>query len=97
MTSEMLFDFANIPARERDKLLLSTVIPRPIAWIVSLGLDGQLNAAPFSFFNAFAVGPPVIGIGIGSPIPPGRRTRGAISTIRSSLSLTLFQKIWPGL
>jgi len=66
MTCEMLFDFATIPARERDKLLLSTVIPRPIAWIVSLGLDGQLNAAPFSFFNAFAVDPPVVGIGIGS-------------------------------
>src|SRR5262245_58828269 len=69
MTCEMLFDFANIPARERDKLLLSTVIPRPVAWIVSLGLDGQLNAAPFSFFNAFAVDPPVIGIGIGSHDP----------------------------
>jgi flavin reductase (DIM6/NTAB) family NADH-FMN oxidoreductase RutF len=42
------------------------VVPRPIAWIVSLNPDGQLNAAPFSFFNAFAVEPPVVGVGIGS-------------------------------
>ena len=62
----MLFDFATIPARERYKLLVSTVVPRPIAWIVSQDLDGKLNAAPFSFFNAFAGDPPVVGIGIGS-------------------------------
>jgi flavin reductase (DIM6/NTAB) family NADH-FMN oxidoreductase RutF len=62
----MLFDFATIPARERYKLLVSTIVPRPIAWIVSQDLNGQLNAAPFSFFNAFAGDPPVVGIGIGS-------------------------------
>lgn len=71
IASHTFFDFATIPPRERDKLLLSTVVPRPIAWIVSLDRDGQLNAAPFSFFNAFAVDPPVVGIGIGSH-GPGR-------------------------
>jgi flavin reductase (DIM6/NTAB) family NADH-FMN oxidoreductase RutF len=67
----MLFDFAAIAPRERYKLLVSTIVPRPIAWIVSQDLHGQLNAAPFSFFNAFAGDPPVVGIGIGSH-DPGR-------------------------
>ena len=62
----MLFDFAGISARDQYKLLVSTIVPRPIAWVVSRGLDGHLNAAPFSFFNAFAADPPVVGIGIGS-------------------------------
>lgn len=62
----MLFDFAAISAKERYKLLVSTVVPRPIAWVVSQDLNGELNAAPFSFFNAFAGDPPVVGIGIGS-------------------------------
>lgn len=62
----MLFDFAKIPARECYKLLVSTVTPRPIAWIVSLDARGRLNAAPFSFFNAFSGDPPVVGVGIGS-------------------------------
>jgi len=66
MKGHMLFEFATIPTREQSKLLLSTVVPRPIAWIVSLDLRGQLNAAPFSFFNAFALDPPVVGVGIGS-------------------------------
>lgn len=65
----MLFDFAELPPRERYKLLVSTITPRPIAWIVSQNSTGRLNAAPFSFFNAFAGNPPVVGIGIGSHEP----------------------------
>ena len=67
----MLFDFAEIPAQELYKLLVSTIVPRPIAWIVSQDARGQLNAAPFSFFNALSGDPPVVGIGIGSH-DPGR-------------------------
>jgi flavin reductase (DIM6/NTAB) family NADH-FMN oxidoreductase RutF len=67
----MLFDFGKIPPREGYKLLVSTVTPRPIAWVSSQDPDGQLNAAPFSFFNVLAGDPPVVGIGIGSH-EPGR-------------------------
>jgi flavin reductase (DIM6/NTAB) family NADH-FMN oxidoreductase RutF len=70
-TGHMLFDFAAISPGGRHKLLVSTVAPRPIAWVVSQGLNGQLNAAPFSFFNAFSGDPPVVGIGISSH-EPGR-------------------------
>jgi flavin reductase (DIM6/NTAB) family NADH-FMN oxidoreductase RutF len=62
----MLFDFSQIPGNECYKLLVSTVTPRPIAWVVSQDAKGVLNAAPFSFFNAFSGDPPVVGIGIGS-------------------------------
>ncbi|NNM81735.1 MAG: flavin reductase family protein [Burkholderiales bacterium] len=34
------------------RLLTSLVIPRPIAWVTSLGENGVVNLAPFSFFNA---------------------------------------------
>jgi flavin reductase (DIM6/NTAB) family NADH-FMN oxidoreductase RutF len=67
----MLFDFAALPPRECYKLMVSTITPRPIAWIVSQNKAGRLNAAPFSFFNAFSGDPPVVGIGIGSH-EPGR-------------------------
>jgi len=66
----MLFDFTEIPPQECYKLLVSTVTPRPIAWVVSQDASGRVNAAPFSFFNAFSGNPPVIGIGIGSHNPP---------------------------
>jgi flavin reductase (DIM6/NTAB) family NADH-FMN oxidoreductase RutF len=35
--------------------------PRPIGWISTRGTDGRLNLAPYSFFNAFAYTPPIIG------------------------------------
>ncbi len=60
------FDFSTLPAKERYKLMIATIVPRPIAWVVSQDRAGHLNAAPFSFFNAFASDPPVIGIGIGT-------------------------------
>jgi flavin reductase (DIM6/NTAB) family NADH-FMN oxidoreductase RutF len=67
----MLFDFAKLSGRECYKLLVATIAPRPIAWVVSQNASGQLNAAPFSFFNAFSGDPPVIGIGVSSH-EPGR-------------------------
>lgn len=68
----MLFDFAALSPDNRYKLLTSTIVPRPIAWITSLDAEGRLNAAPFSFFNALAGDPPIVGVGIGGR-HPGRR------------------------
>ncbi len=90
----MLFDFKKLPPRERYKLLVSTVTPRPIAWIVSQNVQGHLNAAPFSFFNAFAGDPPVVGIGIGSH-EPGRAkdTRANICETRQFVVNLVSQEI----
>jgi flavin reductase (DIM6/NTAB) family NADH-FMN oxidoreductase RutF len=65
----MLFDFKQLPGKECYKLLVSTVTPRPIAWVVSQDANGVLNAGAFSFFNAFSGNPPVIGIGVSSYHP----------------------------
>jgi flavin reductase (DIM6/NTAB) family NADH-FMN oxidoreductase RutF len=35
--------------------------PRPIGWVSSQGMDGSVNLAPYSFFNAFNYKPPIIG------------------------------------
>ncbi len=35
--------------------------PRPIGWIASRNSAGNLNLAPYSFFNAFNYKPPIIG------------------------------------
>ena len=36
------------------------VVPRPIGWISTLGRDGIVNLAPYSFFNAVSSQPPVV-------------------------------------
>ncbi len=65
----MLFDFATMKERDIYKLLVSTVVPRPIAWVVTRDLNGTLNAAPFSFFNVLSSDPPLVAIGIGGHSP----------------------------
>ena len=73
----MLFDFDTLPARERYKLLVSTVVPRPIAWVVSQDAEGHINAAPFSFFNVFGEEPPTVIVGVGSRKPGTPKDTGA--------------------
>ena len=75
----MLFDFDKISPLNRYKLMTSTIVPRPIAWVVSMDAGGRLNAAPFSFFNALAGDPPIVGIGIG-----GRRDGDAPGSWKDS-------------
>ena len=50
---------SELTPRERYKVLTSFILPRPIAWVTSLGPTGVVNAAPFSFFNAFCEDPPL--------------------------------------
>lgn len=53
------------------KLLAATVMPRPIAWVVTENRAGQRNAAPFSFFNVMGTEPPVLAIAIQSQADKG--------------------------
>ncbi|MBO1113269.1 flavin reductase family protein [Bordetella petrii] len=61
----MNFDFSELASADAFKLLSSVVVPRPIAWVVSLSPQGRLNAAPFSFFNVVSSDPPIVALGIG--------------------------------
>lgn len=38
----------------------SLVVPRPIGWISSVDAEGNVNLAPYSFFNAVAYSPPTV-------------------------------------
>lgn len=65
----MLFDVAGTTNENVYKLLVATICPRPIAWVTTQDIDGTLNAAPFSFFNAVSGNPPVVAFGIGGRGP----------------------------
>jgi flavin reductase (DIM6/NTAB) family NADH-FMN oxidoreductase RutF len=64
MNEHVHFDFASLTPRERYKLLIGTVIPRPIALVTTVGPNGQPNAAPFSFFNVLTHDPAILAIGV---------------------------------
>jgi flavin reductase (DIM6/NTAB) family NADH-FMN oxidoreductase RutF len=48
-----------VPHRDFYRILINSVVPRPIAWVSTLN-DGNLNLAPFSFFNAVSAKPPLL-------------------------------------
>ncbi|MBX2867209.1 MAG: flavin reductase family protein [Acidiferrobacterales bacterium] len=56
---------AELKAADAYFTMTQTVIPRPIAWVLSENQDRSLNLAPFSYFNAVASDPPLIMFSIG--------------------------------
>jgi flavin reductase (DIM6/NTAB) family NADH-FMN oxidoreductase RutF len=53
--------------QHRDKSLFphdpfkALIIPRPIGWIATVSARGELNLAPYSYFNGFSSVPPIVG------------------------------------
>lgn len=60
----MEFDFSNLSAADRYRLLTNFVGPRPIALVSTRSTSGRDNAAPMSFFNVFSQEPPLLILGI---------------------------------
>jgi flavin reductase (DIM6/NTAB) family NADH-FMN oxidoreductase RutF len=80
----MHFDLAKMPKQDGYKLLVSTVVPRPIALATTVDAKGNVNAAPFSFFNAVSSDPPVVVLGINGVGPNGTGYKDTEENIRVS-------------
>ncbi len=50
-------------------LMISGIVPRPIAFVSSISNNNEVNLAPYSFFNGFGANPPIVGF---SPALSGR-------------------------
>jgi flavin reductase (DIM6/NTAB) family NADH-FMN oxidoreductase RutF len=61
----MQFDPATMAERDIYKLVIGSIVPRPIAWTSSRAADGTLNLAPFSYFMAVASVPPTLAVSVG--------------------------------
>lgn len=61
----MKFDPNDLTEKQTYKLLIGTVLPRPIGWISTVSKDGVYNVAPYSFFNAMGSDPPHVAFSSG--------------------------------
>lgn len=61
----MIIDFDELSAGEIYHAMTQTIIPRPVAWILSENPSGDYNLAPFSFFTAIGSAPPLMMVSIG--------------------------------
>ncbi len=64
----MIIDPAQQTSKENYKLLIGSVLPRPIAWVSSVSAGGELNLAPFSFFTVASRNPPMLIFSIGEGV-----------------------------
>ncbi len=62
---DLSFVASEMSPREAYQLLISVVVPRPIGWVSSISKEGNVNLAPFSFFNAVGGNPPTVMLSIG--------------------------------
>lgn len=55
---------SDLSPKEAYKILIGSVIPRPIAFISTLSDNNVLNLAPFSFYNIVSHNPPILSVSI---------------------------------
>ena len=63
------FDPKKLDIRSNYHLMISGIVPRPIAFVSSISKNEEINLAPYSFFNGFGANPPIVGF---SPALSGR-------------------------
>ena len=56
----MIFDPSNLPFSDVHKLMIGSIVPRPIAFVSTVSNKGERNIAPFSYFNGVCSNPPTI-------------------------------------
>lgn len=68
----MILDLTEFSTNQVYYTFISTIIPRPIAWVLSDNGNDSLNLAPFSYFNGVSSNPPLIMLSTGKK-PDGSR------------------------
>ena len=56
----MIIDPAKSSFQDNHKIMIGSILPRPIALVSTISLDGNNNLAPFSYFNGVCSNPPSI-------------------------------------
>lgn len=80
----IVIDPATQTDRDNYKLLIGSIVPRPIALVTSLSKDGVLNVAPFSYFSIVASQPPMLSVSI-------QRKQGVMKdTARNAMNIGAF-------
>ena len=63
-------DEPNRPSNLNYKLMISSIVPRPIALLSTISASGVQNVAPFSYFQNVCADPPLYSVCFGGEQPP---------------------------
>ena len=77
----MIIDPDTLDPRSRYKLLVGSVVPRPIAWTSTINSKGVCNLAPFSFFTVASRNPAMLCISVGPRVERPPDTKDTLNNI----------------
>jgi len=79
-SGKMIVNPAAVAPRDVYKLLIGSIVPRPIAFVSTISANGVPNLAPFSFFNAVCGDPPMVCFSISHRDPSKDTYLNVVST-----------------
>jgi flavin reductase (DIM6/NTAB) family NADH-FMN oxidoreductase RutF len=77
----LIIDPDTLDPQSRYKLLIGSVVPRPIAWTSTVSREGVHNLAPFSFFTVASRNPPMLCISVGPRTDQPPNTKDTLNNI----------------
>ncbi|MEE9447430.1 MAG: flavin reductase family protein [Arenicellales bacterium] len=91
----MEVDFSSLTATQAYHLMTQSIVPRPIAWVLTENATASatasnqtsFNLAPFSYFNAVASAPPMVMFSIG--VKPDGRIKDTLNNIQRTQTMVI--------
>ena len=80
----MYINLAHATKEEIYNLMNGLVAPRPIAWVTSMNVAGEIDLAPFSAYNYMGMETPIVAIGIAKQPGPGTVGKKTAQNIHDS-------------
>lgn len=95
--NNLIVDPASTDYTNVYKLLIGSVVPRPIAFVSTLSPEGVFNAAPFSFFTVASANPPALVFCVSRRLTPDPRkdTLRNITTAREFVVNVVSEEFGP--
>ncbi|ASK62518.1 hypothetical protein CFK37_10340 [Virgibacillus phasianinus] len=79
------FNPVDLETQQMYKLIIGSVVPRPIAWVSTKSKEAILNLAPFSFFTVASRQPPTLAVSIGQGVEGRKGTvKDTLTNIRDT-------------
>lgn len=85
--SSMNINTAELNANQIYHLVTQTLIPRPIAWVLTDSGDKNYNLAPFSYFTAITSAPPILMFSVGKK--PGGEDKDTVVNVKKNEKMVI--------
>ena len=84
----MIIDPQTTPTLDFYQFMIASIAPRPIAFVSTQDDEGQVNLAPFSFFNAFSSNPPIVVFSVNRRVQDNT-TKDTLSNIEDTMECVI--------